>query len=335
MDNLNLPSLSIITVTYNCENNLELCLSKIKCQNYPSEKVELVVIDGGSTDTTQQIARHYGARLIIKEEYKNNQEARRSVGLWNAKNEILVYIDSDNFLPENDWLMKMIQPFIDDESIIGTQPLRYAYCRDDPILNRYFSLFGVNDPVAYYLNKSDRLSWAEDKWNLSGKVVNESKNYYKIAFDPNNLPTIGCNGFLIKRDVLSKIDNDPESFFHIDVNLDLINMGYNNYGIVKNDIIHFTGGTILGTFRKRVNYMEMHHQRLGLKRRYRVYDSSKLKDNINIIKYVLFSITLIKPLYDSSRGYLKIKDIAWFLHPIMCIGYLIAYFYSIVFRRVH
>lgn len=320
-----LPSLSIITVTYNCPQNLRKCLESIEEQEYPKEKIELLIIDGGSTDDTLKVAKSFGATIHVSDEYKYNQEARRGVGALLAKNEILAYIDSDNFLPYSTWLQDMVLPLVKDDSIVGTQTLRYAYRKSDNILNRYFSLFGVNDPVAYYLKKMDRLSWKEEKWNLLGELLQDEEDYYKIRFDYNSLPTIGCNGFLIRKEIIEKAKVNPENFFHIDVAYDLAKRGYDTYGIVKNDIIHYTGNNFVMAVKKRFKYMRTYHQLMKGKRRYKIYDSSNKEDNKNLLKYIVYSSTIVKPTYDAFRGFLKHRDIAWFLHPLMCLSFLFVY----------
>jgi len=41
-------------------------------------------------------------------------------------------------------------------------------------------------------------------------------------------------------------------------------------------------------------------------------------------------LTLIKPLYDSFRGFIRKPDIAWFLHPVLCLAIVFSYGFTIV-----
>ncbi len=333
----NLPSLSIIIVTLNCESIIERCLSHIEDQNYPGQLIEVLVVDGGSTDSTLNIAKAHKVG-IIDAGFPENQEARRAVGLLSAKNEILVYIDSDNFLPTNRWFLEMVEPFCEDEKIIATQTLHYTYIPDDTLMNRYSALFGGKDPVSFYFKKQDRLPWIENSWNLLGRVTTETKNYYTIEFD-SDIPTLGCNGFLIKRDILLKSNHEPTVFFHTDVLQDLIKKGYRRYGIVKNSIIHSANGGFLINLKKRYYYMFKFNQNMKHKRRYMIYNIKSFSDNMRLLKYILYTVTIIKPLYDSAKGYLRIKDFAWFLHLPMCWGtlfiYTIAVIQSVFNRKVY
>jgi len=326
---MNLPGLSIIIVSLNCEKTLGECLKRISEQNYPKEKVEILLIDGGSVDSTKTIAEKFGVK-IVDGGYRDNQEPRRYIGYLNARNEILVYIDSDNYLPTSDWLRRMVEPFIEDPEITATQTLHYEYEKGASIMNRYFALFGFNDPVAFYLGKADRMPWYKSSWSLPGKVISENDRYYKICFSPAEIPTIGCNGFLVRKTAFDKLNYQPEQFFHIDANYDLISKGLNKYGFVKNGIIHATSETVLKSFAKRIRYMKKHHNQLSALRKYRVFDSRSRKDILGLGLFILFSITILKPLYDSIRGFLKIRDIAWFLHPFICFSFTAAYGMSLV-----
>lgn len=60
------PSISVIIPTYNSEKVLKSCLESIKGQDYPKERIEVIVVDGGSQDTTTKIAQSFGARVLNK-----------------------------------------------------------------------------------------------------------------------------------------------------------------------------------------------------------------------------------------------------------------------------
>jgi glycosyltransferase involved in cell wall biosynthesis len=53
------PNISVLIPTLNAASVLESCLKSIRSQNYPQEKLEIIVADGGSTDATVGIASNY------------------------------------------------------------------------------------------------------------------------------------------------------------------------------------------------------------------------------------------------------------------------------------
>lgn len=320
------PTISIIIPTLNSERTLKDCLMSIREQDYPQEALEIIIIDGGSSDSTVITAESFGAKVIKEPGKKDNPEARKAMGLNKARNEFLAFIDSDNILPHKDWLRLMVEPLINDREVVATQPLRYQYSKKFSLLNRYFALFGVNDPIAYYFNKRDRLSWAEDDWRLLGEAKDRG-NYYLVKFTKDKLPTLGANGFLIRKDILKKAKVNPTEFFHIDVNYDLVSLGYNRYAIIKDSIIHLTGDNLFTFLRKRLNFMKSYHHQYYNLRRYKLYEP---KDKYKLLVFIIISLTFIKPFYDSIKGFVKVPDLAWFLHPLVCFAILLVYGLGII-----
>ena len=57
------PSISVIMPAYNAERTIELALRSIRMQTI-ADQIEILVIDGGSTDATREIAQRYGATIL-------------------------------------------------------------------------------------------------------------------------------------------------------------------------------------------------------------------------------------------------------------------------------
>lgn len=323
-----LPTLSIIIVNKNGGKKLAHCLECIASQNYPKNLIEILVIDGGSNDNSQELSEEKGARFIAGG-FPDNQEARRYVGVKEAKNEIIVWLDSDNYMPEKKWLTRMVEPLILDKEIFASETLHYTYSKTDRLFNRYFSLFGVNDPVAFYLGKADRATHYQNRnWQLMGHAI-DCGGYFKVSFT-DQIPTVGCNGFCIRRSVLNEVLTEPEAYFHIDVIADLIRKGHQCIAFVKNDIIHDTSDNLTKLVRKRLAYFSNHGVKLSSKRRYKVYDSQSTRDNLLLLVFVIYTVTIVKPLFDATRGFLKRPDFAWFLHPLVCWSFLGAYGFALI-----
>ncbi|OGG11003.1 hypothetical protein A3J20_01345 [Candidatus Gottesmanbacteria bacterium RIFCSPLOWO2_02_FULL_42_29] len=320
------PSLSIVIAAYNSGRIIGDCLESVKNQTYPKSKIEIIVSDGGSKDQTLKIAKSYGAGII---QVKGSQgaEINRARGVKQAKNELLLLIDHDNILPYKSWLQDMVEPLLKDSQIVAVETLRYHYDPKSTLLDRYFSLLGISDPLPYYLGKADRSSYASAVYEGPGKVI-DCGTYYQVEFDSNKIPTLGANGFIIRRKLLMQhAKTDPEHFFHIDVNVDLIRKGFRRYAFVKNSIIHQTHHMDFWHYLKRRKlFMEKYYFTDFSKRRYSVYEK---KDAARLIYFIIISLTIIKPLYDSVKGYLKVRDPAWFLHPLMCFGMVVVYGYTI------
>ncbi|MCL5004236.1 MAG: glycosyltransferase family 2 protein [Patescibacteria group bacterium] len=308
--------------TLNARRTLAESLQAIINQDYPKELIEVLIVDGGSTDGTIEVVRSFGA-TVIDGGYRNNMEPRRGVGLLRSKNEIVAYIDSDNILPNRNYFKEMIQPFVDFPEVIGAQTWRFGLKPGFSPFNRYCALVGNNDPVPFYLGKTEKISYLDDEWK-SSPIVEDRSAYFLVDFTLENLPTVGTNGFFVRREMLLKSHCSPDEFFHIDVISDLVAKGYRRFAMVRNEIYHDTAYQLRNLALKRMRYFLLHSPSFSA-RRYFVFDVHKKKDVIGIIIFFLCTITLVQPIWLSVRGYLKKKDAAWFLHPFVCLSFLAAY----------
>ncbi|TXI33633.1 MAG: glycosyltransferase family 2 protein [Niabella sp.] len=328
---LSKPSVTIILITWNVERTISKVLKTIEEQDYPKKLIEVIAVDGDSSDSTVQILKKSSLKIkVIRSPYPKDPEACRGVGLKKAKNEIICFIDSDNYLPHKKWLSKMIEPFMLEKNIVGSETLRFAYRKSDNILNRYFALIGSADPVGLYLGKADKISYLSDEWKLYGDVISSSKNYFLVQFAPNRFPTLGSNGFCAKRKLLLKGKSDPEHYFHIDVPLDLAKLGYTQYAVVRDVIIHDTATTLSNFLSKRAKYMRLHYQKRSSDRRYKVFDPKSNHDLFRIFLFIFFSLTLVQPTYIALKGYLAVRDRAWFMHPVFCFSIMSIYAYAVL-----
>ncbi len=332
-----LPTVSIVIATYNAGRTIRRVFESIRSQDYPANLVDTIVVDGGSRDETQRIAAEYGADWYDAPRDKQNAEYNKSIGVAKARGDILFLLDHDNVLPNPTIMRRMVQPFLEDPKVVGVETLRYHYDRRASLLDRYFALFGAGDPVAWYLGKADRLSYMYDRWVLLGEATDRG-DWIRVVFDSTRVPTLGANGCMVRRETLVKhADTRPGRFFHIDVHVDLIRKGYDTYGFIKDGILHLTGYKSLWAFlwRRKLFMEQFHLGTAGIaarsERRYSVYEP---KDRRRLLWFIFISLTFVIPTWDALRGYRKIPDSAWFLHPFLCFGLVVLYSYTIVSYRL-
>lgn len=325
------PTLSVVISTWNVERTLPRLLKGFETQDYPKNKIEFIVVDGASTDKTLEILKSSKLNIkVYQGKYPQDPEKCKGQGLSHSKAEIVLFLDSDNYLPNRNWLKKMIQPLLDDNDLVGSYAWRFGYRKTDNSLNRYFSLIGSADTVGLYLGKADKLSYISDKWIGFGKLLKETKDYFIVQFNEGNFPTLGSNGFFARRKYILKGKADMEHFFHIDVPFDILKFNLNKYAVVKDVVIHDTAIDLFTFVQKRAKYMKLHYQKRAHERRYKVFDPDRKKDIVRLIIFIFCSCTFIQPLYVSIKGYLKIRDVAWFLHPIFCFSMVVTYAFALL-----
>jgi len=322
------PSVSVCIPTYNSSKTLTGCLESIRNQNYPQDKIEILLGDGGSKDSTFKIAKKYKASVINVPSDKQHAEYNRGVAFNKAKNDLVLIVDHDNFLPGANWLSRMVQPLLDDPDVVASSTCYYDYSKDYDLMDRYFALFGTSEPLPFYLGKADRLQYGIKNWNLVG-TPRDCGDYFLVTFDndPRKFPSVGSNGCLMRRKlVLENAKSDPDNHFPIDVMFDMVASGFNKFAFVKTSIIHLTHSQGLFKFlQRRVKFVLKYHFQDQGKRRWSVFMKG---DELKLIIFVVYSLTIVKPLIDSVKGFMRIPDMAWFVHPIMCFGTTIVYGYA-------
>lgn len=315
------PSVSFIICTFNSQATIKDCLKSIDNLDYPKDLIEVLIIDGKSKDKTVKIAKNYSFCKILSIK-TDGPEIATAIGYNKAENELLVNFPSDNVIPNSLWLQQMIEPFMRHSDVFASETLYYTYVKKDKPLNRYFALFGINDPLAFYFHKADRSNYFKKGWHLPIKA-DDCGNYYIASFNVDNLPTVGANGYVVRKKIINLVSKNPHQFFHIDTALDLVKMGHKKIAFVKNSIWHKTGEKLFTFIKKRKRYAIILYFNKQNTRRYHLVDLKK--DKVKLIIFILLSLTFIEPLYHSIRGYRKIPDIAWFLHPIICFLITIVY----------
>lgn len=80
---------------YNAQAFLREALESVLGQTYP--RVELIIIDDGSTDNSKVILREYGDRARILEQANAGPYPARNLGLRHARGEFVAFLDADDY----------------------------------------------------------------------------------------------------------------------------------------------------------------------------------------------------------------------------------------------
>ena len=267
-------------------------LRSIEAQDFPKNEMEILVITDGTS------------------------ESAKAIGIRQAKGEVIGILASDNILHDNSFLTEVTRPLFELSWLTGSYPGNYSVGNGLDALGRYFCRIGGNDPLSFYMKKNDRFQQGQWPGNLKRRG-----DYTMIYFQKDNTPSIGDNGFFIRNSVIK--ESDTENYFHIDNPYDEVIKGNDAYAVVRQRIVHNSGGKIFTFFRKRYHYGLQHA--FNPNRRWHLVDFKKPKDIWRLIWFVVASITIIHPLLLSIRGWLRIRDVAWFLHPVVCLGTVFTY----------
>lgn len=107
-----LPQVSIVIPVKDRADELKRCLSSLAALSYPQEKIQVIVVDDGSSDDSPLVAQEFGALVVPSGGIGRGPAAARNVGASNATGEILAFIDSDCSASIG-WLDQLIPAFND------------------------------------------------------------------------------------------------------------------------------------------------------------------------------------------------------------------------------
>lgn len=324
MDINKMPLVSIAMPCYNRGNNLEKFLKNICMQTYPKDKLEIVIADFYSNDNTVEIAEKYGCKII--RDRNPDMEYRRTLALKACSGKYIFIADDDNFFVNKNLIVEMVA-VIEEENASAVECVWEYYDRKDFAANRYCALFGATDPAAFYLNMQDHLPVFCKKWILKGKVIKENNKYFKVKMRPEEIPTMGDQGFLCRKSDILKSEKDG-IILHMDICKILSKEGKDEFIFLKDYFGHNHVKNISQLMKKLKRNIDRYN--VDGKERSMNYDMNILK----MIKLGLVLGTFVIPLKDAILGFAKNKDFAWFLHPIICFRVAVCYTFSTIKSKV-
>ncbi len=128
------PCVSMLVPCWNEEGTIVHTLSSLLALDYPKDKLEIVIINDGSTDRTHAVVQEYLAGLPAPERECFTLLHKENGGKWTALNmgiehsrgELIGCLDADSFVAQ-DGLLEMVKKFESDTSIMAITPAMKVY----------------------------------------------------------------------------------------------------------------------------------------------------------------------------------------------------------------
>ena len=134
-------SVSVIIAARNEEKNISRCLSSLLEQDYPFDKMEIIVVDDQSDDRTADIVSSFSNRgvrfLQINAGEKGGKKAALSKGIAAARHGIIVATDADCIFPSS-WLKTLVGFRKKQDAVFVAAPVMFR--KEDNFLERFQSL---------------------------------------------------------------------------------------------------------------------------------------------------------------------------------------------------
>lgn len=174
-----LPTISIVTPSFNQGRFIEANILSIRQQNHPA--IEHIVIDGGSTDETLQVVDAHRSRLAkVVSEKDEGQYHAINKGFALATGEVMAWLNSDDVyfagalkvvgeifrrFPEVEWLTtRMPAAIAEDGTLIKITPV-YGFTRAGFL--RGENLPGLGWPATCYIQQESTF-WRRSLWERAG-----------------------------------------------------------------------------------------------------------------------------------------------------------------------
>lgn len=244
------PLVSVIIPVKNEEANIKDCLLSLKRIDWPKEKLEVILVDGGSTDRTVELGKKFGARVAFNK--KGTVAPGRNVGYKMAKGEIIAFTDADCRV-DKDWLKNAFNYF-KNKKVAGVG--------------------GPNITPGEETNFGKAVGWIFNQGlfaagSLHARVIDK-------VCETKSLP--GCNS-IYKRGVLEKVMPQDENLLTCDeteMNYRIRDLGYKLLYTPDVFVYHFRRPTLTKL------YWQMYRYAIG-----RLQFGKKRLDGINIFHIIV------------------------------------------------
>ncbi len=180
--------IAIVMPVLNEEKFIGATLDQIYMQNYPMDRVQVIVADGGSTDRTREIVDSFKGRfgsLKLLDNPKRLSSAGRNVGARNSNAKYILILDGHTHIPGKSLLKDMVELF--------ERTNASCLCRPQPLTPPGISEF----EKAVALCRASLLGHAPDS---------EIYSDHEAEVDPTS------SGAMYKREVFEQIGAFDESF---------------------------------------------------------------------------------------------------------------------------
>jgi len=297
-------------------------INSIRRQNYPQNKIELIIIDGGSNPNVLVECQKLGAKI-----YNNPKQLAEGAGMgkdqgiWKSKGKYVVIAESDIELMDDNWINKMIKPLEENEDIFASVPRVYVNKKDN-ITNRYLSYVGV-DPFAVYRS-------IEGQLELNDKLKKQHYDgYYTMELDNKNPFCMGSNGFMFRRELIKKVGDYAQDVEFI---ARLAKNGYVKFAVLEDARIwHKNVKGFKDFLKKRIKWTRNYAKIYINEKKDFVWITNKPKFFI----YVLKNLTIFCNIPTAISKAVEHKDVAWLYHPFfMFLSTSINVYYSLISKKM-
>lgn len=155
---------SIIIPVYNVEDYLAECVESVWKQTFGG--YEIILVDDGSTDGSGALCDDYAqkdGRIRVRHQENQGLSAARNTGLEMAVGEYILFLDSDDFYPQPNFLEGL------DRAARGRDLVLFNYARYTDRLLKKMIDFPDGSSAALWLELAERNAYQSSAWSKAVK----------------------------------------------------------------------------------------------------------------------------------------------------------------------
>jgi len=124
-----LPFISVVIRAYNEANLLDELLESISQQDYPKDRVQLILVDNGSTDNTAEVGKKHGCKVVELPQAEFTYPKSLNLGFAQAKHEIVFSLSGHCLLRGTEYFKNAVRHFTNPKvaGVAGTTLPRHPY----------------------------------------------------------------------------------------------------------------------------------------------------------------------------------------------------------------
>lgn len=301
-----LPKVSFFIMSFNDARNMELAILSIEKQNYPKDKVEIIVIDDSSTDNSLDIAKKHKTKILING--RRDMYRSLSMGYHAASGKFCFQLDQDVELRHENFIMEMITPLIKEDSLSGSFT-RYYPKKDQSWINRYISYDPAQqDPVYEYFSSP-----------VENFIVKKVNNYFICDYSSKNIPAISLVFYRMEHLKKSPLWND-ERFFDHETLMGVIGAGFTKFAYIPSaGLYHKHAKGLWNLIYKRLRNLKNHYLKTDSKYKYKWFDATSISGILKIIIWIIYANLFIPATIRGVMRSIKHRDVVFLTEPVVTI----------------
>jgi glycosyltransferase involved in cell wall biosynthesis len=298
--------MSFVIPTLNAMPLIERCLQSIRRQDFPDDLLEIVVVDGGSTDTTVSVAEQFGCRILHNP--LRLAEPGAALGVSAATHPVKIFFAADNALPGRDWLSRISEVFrVTDARAVYTHII---HAPGDSLFCRYINTLHA-DPLNWFVfgrKRTDPRLFRE----VYRRVI-EGEGYEVLDLSSSRPLLALAQGFAIRGELIRTADEAQDDMVPV---WNLIDHG-DRLAYFDAGVYHRTADSFLHFFRKRQRRaVVLLNAGGGFTSRLRELNRGQ---RARAALWPLYSCSLALPIVATARGLIRDRNRAWLYHPLACL----------------